>query len=175
MSNNPFSKLNLPLRFSIEKDAIERAYLTLLSSNHPDAGGNGTDEINSAEINAAREVLLNDEKRANALLGVLGGPSSSQCKDLPDGFLMEMMSLRQEIEEELAQADESARAKWEAWAQEQRRAYCDQVAALFNTYEQTDDPQILKEIRITLNAWRYIERLVEQLDPHYDPADADFR
>ena len=29
-------------------------------------------------------------------------------------------------------------------------------------------------IRESLNAWRYIERLIEQLDPDYSPAEADF-
>jgi len=36
------------------------------------------------------------------------------------------------------------------------------------------DPALLGEIRTQLNAWRYIERLIEQLDPQYDPNRADF-
>ena len=35
-------------------------------------------------------------------------------------------------------------------------------------------PEALREVRTRLNAWRYIERLIEQLDPDYDPARADF-
>jgi len=170
-SENPFSTLKLPMSYRVDPNDVERAYLSILANNHPDAGGVGTD---SAIVNAARKILLDSEKRANTLLGLLNGPTASELKELPEGFLMEMMSLRQDIEEELAENDDSTREKWETWASDQRSEYSNQVAALFESLDDQPSDTDLSKIRITLNAWRYIERLIEQLDPEYDPSNADF-
>jgi hypothetical protein len=42
---------------------------------------------------------------------------------------------------------------------------------------QTDAPseQSRRELRRHLNAWRYIERMIEQLDETYNPSKADFK
>ncbi len=147
---------------------------------HPDVGevddGPGSPgSPDAAELNRARAILLDGEQRANALLEVLGGPSASACKDLPDGFLMEMMTRRQEIEEEIAQAGDQSRTRWEAWARDERAQYARSACELFGALGEAPGPEKLAEIRVLLNAWRYIERLIEQLDPEYDPAQADFR
>jgi len=174
-SHNPFLMLGLETRFFLDSPTIERAYLTRLALVHPDSGGDGSgDEIDSAMLNRARSILLDHEKRAIALLDVLGGPNASTCKELPDGFLLEMMSRRQEIEEQIAGGYE-ARARWERWARDERAVYCDQVGTLFEGLGDEPTDEQLVEIRVVLNAWRYIERLIEQLDPDYDPASADFR
>ena len=101
-SINPFSTLALPARFDLDAAVIERAYLSGLQTVHPDAGGaignsdDGVGDIPDAvTLNLARSVLLDAEQRAVALLDVLGGPSAADCKDLPDGFLMEMMTRRE--------------------------------------------------------------------------------
>lgn len=175
---NPFSTLNLPARFDLDAGAIERAYLGGLTSAHPDAGGsdgNGSDAPDAATLNQARMILLDGEQRAVALLDVLGGPSASQCKELPDGFLMEMMTRREEIEEQIADGGNESRSNWEAWAREERASYTNDAQALFQAIAEESTPEKLVDIRVLLNAWRYIERLIEQLDPEYDPARADFR
>jgi len=182
-TSNPFTQLDLPIRFDLDASTIERAYLTKLASAHPDAGGAGPEHDDAASLNAARTILLDAEQRANALLAVLGGPSALDCKDLPDGFLMEMMTRREEIEEQIGQADnqagDQARANWESWAHDERVSYSDSVSEKFGSLPR-DESSIerahkLRDIRTLLNAWRYIERLIEQLDPAYDPASADFR
>ncbi len=178
---NPFALLNLPIRFDLDAVAIERAYLAGLTRAHPDAGGDhrtgdtSTHGADAATLNKARKVLLDGEQRANALLEVLGGPAAADCKDLPDGFLMEMMTKRQTIEEEIEAGEDDSRANWERWARSERQHYSEQALALFeaNTPEGTDEG--LTQIRVLLNAWRYIERLIEQLDPEYHPSEADFR
>ncbi len=173
--SNPFVVFGLPARFDLDASAIERSYLSKLASAHPDVGEVGHAGADAAELNRARAVLLDGEQRAIALLEVLGGPSASQCKDLPDGFLMEMMARRQEIEEQIAEAGEQSRNNWETWACDERTRYTRSVAELFEAFQQMPNPEKLIEIRMLLNAWRYIERLIEQLDPEYDPAQADFQ
>lgn len=170
---NPFQTLGLPLAYDIDRDRVERAYRAKLSQAHPDAGG-GDQPIDPATLNEARSAILDDERRAVRLLAVLGGPDASACRDLPDGFLMDMMMTRQEIEGAIESGGDAERAQWEAWGIAQRRAYRDRVSEMFMSLGSDPDAEELRDIRVQLNAWRYIERLIEQLDPDYDPAQADF-
>lgn len=176
---NPFRTLGLTPCYEINQDQVQHAYLERLALAHPDAGelagverGN---EHDAAALNQARDTLLSHERRAVALLALLGGPDASACKDLPDGFLMEIMGRREEIEEQLSAGGEDARQRWEDWAQDERARYRQSVGALFAALGEGRSAESLSRIRIELNAWRYIERLIEQLDPEYDPARADFR
>jgi len=173
--SNPFLILGLPAQFHLDVSTIERAYLARLTSAHPDAGSSIPQGPDAAAINRARMLLLDHEQRANALLDFLGGPEASGCKELPDGFLMEMMTRRQEIEEQIADGGNESRSNWESWARDERTNYTANAQALFGALSETPTPENLVEIRVLLNAWRYIERLIEQLDPEYDPANADFR
>ena len=172
--NNPFDLLGLEMRFQVDRAEIEAAYRRRLATAHPDAGGDGSDEAHAALLNASKETLLDDEQRAVTLLRLLGGPDAKQCPDLPEGFLMEVMELRSEIEDELATLGDEARERREDWAIEQRRLYRDRAGSLFDSLSPTPSESQLREIRVELNAWRYIERLIEQLDPEYDPSRADF-
>lgn len=170
---NPFETLGLPPAYRIGRDQIERAYRERLRTAHPDAGG-GDALADPALLNEARRVLLDDERRASLMLSIVGGPDASACKDLPDGFLMGMMMQRQEIEEAVESGGEAERAEWERWGIEQRRAYRERIADLFDGLGDPAPVESLRAIRVQLNAWRYIERLIEQLDPDYNPAEADF-
>lgn len=163
--SNSFQVLGISLAYTIDPAVIERAYLMKLSQSHPDVSGAGGD-ADAARINDARRVLLDDELRANELLRVSGGPAASDCRDLPDGFLFEMMEIRQEIESDLEEDADEARIRWEQWAKDQRETYHSEIAAIFDHVLSEDH---CVKIRIKLNAWRYIERLLEQLDPGYDP------
>ncbi|MBI1191132.1 MAG: DnaJ domain-containing protein [Tepidisphaera sp.] len=171
---NAFETLGLEARFEVEPSRVERAYLRLVAGLHPDAeGGGDEDEAKVAALNRARAVLLNPEKRAHEVLGVIGGTPGVEEKALPPGFLMEMMETREEVEAALASGDEGARARWREWARAQRREYVAKVGALFEAARaRPDEPR--RELREVLNAWRYIERLAEQLEPGYDPGEADF-
>lgn len=170
---NPFETLGLPISYRVDRDRVERAYRARLALAHPDAGGDDGG-IDPATLNDARKVLLNDEQRAVRVLDLMGGPSASKCKDLPDGFLMDMMMQRQEIEAAIESGGEQEREEWEQWGIEQRAQFRDRIAEMFDSLDNDADVGTLRAIRIELNAWRYIERLIEQLDPEYDPSHADF-
>ncbi len=146
----------MPHRFELPAAEVERAYLIRAAALHPDlAGGTGND---SAALNDAKETLLNSELRANALLEVLGGPGKGQDRSLPEGFLVEVM----EVREAAGAAGASESGRWRAWAVEKRRGYERDVGAMFAAV--AGDRGLLREVRRTLNAWRYIERMIEQLD-----------
>ncbi len=177
---NPFAMLGLAQRFDIDEDTIERAYLQRVTQLHPDMGGAAAD-FDTAQLNQARQILIDDEQRANQILDLIGGPTASQCKDLPDGFLMDMMVRREEIEEHIHNGGAESRENWESWAHQERAMYAQAVGELFDSIQGEQEicadqrSSTLVKIRTLLNAWRYIERLIEQLDPDYDPANADFR
>ena len=170
-ADHPFAALGLDPVYRVGRAEVERSYLTKIASVHPDRGGSGTE---AAGLNDARSCLLDPEKRANVLLTILGGKSAAEDAALPDGFLMEIMQLRQEIEEDLAGGDDAARVRWQQWASDERAKYEAEVGDVFEAFGVDGRVEALDECRAILNAWRYIERLIEQLDPGYNPAKADF-
>lgn len=173
--DDPYEVLGLPRRFDLEPASITRAWLQRSAASHPDRQPDAADAARDmARLNAARQVLSDPEQRANTLLQLLGGPSKELDRSLPDGFLQSTLELREEIEELLASEQPGERDRLERWALEQREQYVAQVSALFAAVQAAPDPSTLSRIRTLLNAWRYTERLIEQLDPAYNPAQADF-
>ena len=158
---DPFAILALPRRFELTDAAIRRAFLAKVQSAHPDAGG---DQDIGADLTKARDTLLNPESRADALLLLLGGPAKDADKSLPPGFLMDIMETREALDAALASKDASDLERLNAWAHAQRQNYTEAVAAAFADAN-------LKNVRTTLNAWRYIERMIEQMDPNTNALD----
>ncbi len=173
-SRNPFELLGVKVRYRISRAEVEQAYLRAVANSHPDLGGpfaasieDGSDADVTASLNMARDTLLNPETRASVMLSLLGGPAKDQDKSLPPGFLLEIMEVREQVESAAAFHDKAELSKWKAWAADQRRDYEKRVADFFDQAQQAGDKNAdaLKEVRATLNAWRYIERLAEQIEP----------
>jgi hypothetical protein len=120
-------------------------------------GDDGLDaERQSSELNEARRILADPEQRAIALWRLLGG---AEDKTLAPAFLMDMMGVREQMEQ--TRAD---RARWDAWTRERRMEHQRKVAELFARIDSGAPPgENLKQIRLELNAWRYIERMAEQI------------
>lgn len=171
---DPFDMLGLEPRFDLESGVIRRAYLARVAMVHPDAA-RGDDLRSTAELNLAKQVLEDPERRANLLLSRLGGPSKEGDKSLPDGFLAGTMEMRERIEEALATDESGSRERVQAEAIELRAGHVRRVSDLFRSAISSPSEATLRSIRMELNAWRYIERLIEQLDPSYDPGTADFK
>lgn len=172
-ASDPFSVLGLPARFDLAPADIERAYLLRAARVHPDAHSADDADRTAAELNGARRVLKDPEQRANALLTLLGGPGKEQDKSLPPGFLAEMLAQREQIEEETRTRDPAALARWREWAAASRQRFVEDVTPLFERAH-AGDRAVLGQIRALLNAWRYVERLREQMAPEYHAQRADF-
>ncbi|HVU62557.1 MAG TPA: hypothetical protein VHC70_01175 [Phycisphaerales bacterium] len=164
---DPFAALGLPRRYPVDGDAVERAYLQRVAELHPDLlaadaiaglGEDGFDaERRSSELNEAKRILVDPEQRAIALWRLLGG---TEDKSLPPGFLEEIMGVREDMEATGA----GGRSRWEAWIRERRGEFQRKVAELFGRIEAGESlATLLMEIRRELNAWRYIERMAEQI------------
>lgn len=171
MPRDPFEILGLAPTFDLTPAQVERAYLMRMAAAHPDAAGDavGDEDELAAGLNEARATLIDPERRALAVLARLGGPGP-EVRALPAGFLPEIMGVREEVEAELGSGNAEARPKWREWVAAKRLEYASRVGGLLARGDATS----LREARVQLNAWRYIERLAEQLEPGYDPSRADF-
>lgn len=101
----------------------------------------------------------------------LGGPAKEQDRSLPDGFLLEMMEVREAIEHAQASGDPREVERWRAWANARRADYTRRVRGLFQRHAAAGrgvEEALRSEIRKELNGWRYVERLIEQLEPAPD-------
>jgi molecular chaperone HscB len=178
VSADPFDTLGLEARFDLSQAAIDRAYFARSAAVHPDlAAGSSDAAARMAELNRAKGVLSSPERRADALLLRFGGPSREEHKQLPAAFLAEMMEVREQIEHAMGSprdVRERERGKWQLWADEERANAIAEVGTMFKGLGAHPSADALRAIRTRLNAWRYIERLIEQLDPDYNPATADF-
>ena len=162
--NDPFSVLGLRPRFDLDPAEVERAFLLRVASTHPDHAADdplGPDDADGAvaRMSRARETLLDAERRAVAMLAVLGGADASADRSLPAGFLQEILEVREAMEEEISAEGEPARRRWGDWAATRRQGH---IARLQGWFGSASPP--LVEIRRELNAWRYVERMLEQLD-----------
>jgi molecular chaperone HscB len=163
---DPFERLGLPGRFSVDSAELERQYLARSREAHPDfhsgstAEQQGDAEADSAAINEAYATLKDPFRRAEALLKMLGGPSASEQKEMPPAFLMELLELREQIE----QAAGPAKAKIEAELTERENALFAGIAKSFGKCEPPPAaPALLKGIRQELNAAKYLRGLLRDL------------
>lgn len=162
---DPFDVLGLPARFDVDPASLHAAWLRGSALLHPDAshaGGAPNDErlARLADLNRAKSVLADPIHRAEALLERLGGPAKDADKSLPDGFLLEMLDVREQVEQ--AGEDQDEINRWEAWAERRRAEAVRTVSGLFDAHA-SGVSGALTDIRRELNAWRYIERMLEQL------------
>lgn len=167
-----FDILGLEARFDLTAAEVRAAYLARVGGeeggSRKSEGGSG--EEGGAALNAAKTVLMDAEGRANLLLARLGGPGKDACRELPDGFLMTMMEAREELEAASAKRDSAGVERWREWAEGQRDGHVARVGALFKEHLGGGGAGgvggaggRLTMVRRELNAWRYIERMLEQI------------
>lgn len=176
-SHSHFERLGLPRRFDLDRAELERQYLLRSRQLHPDVHQLGTTAEQQASLalssalNEAYVTLREPFRRADYLLQILGGPSASEVKDVSGAFLMEMMELREQIES----ADVASRHTLAQQLAEREAQLIEQVnkcfAAITNASEVANpassvehgQPELLRQLRLTLNEWKYIQNLQREL------------
>ena len=104
-SLSPFDVFGLPVSARLDRSGLRKQLLKLQRLLHPDfhgAGGEamvGIAEHNTAEVNAAFELLRDEAKRTSWIVEYLGGPSESTERQMPQAFLMEVMEWNETMEE----------------------------------------------------------------------------
>jgi molecular chaperone HscB len=171
-----FERLGLPPRFAVDVAEVERRYLAQSRQVHPDFHTQGAtaEQRASMELTAALNegyaTLKQPFRRAEYLLGLLGGPSAAEHREMDPAFLEEMLELRMEIEELRTDPDleAPARVKMTRQLTERSDRLVAGLAGQFARLETlpTGDPgrrPMLVQIRQVLNAAKYVQGLLRDL------------
>jgi molecular chaperone HscB len=166
--------LGLPRRFPVDPAAVEREYLARSRAVHPDFHRLGTSAEQraslelSAALNEAYLTLKDPVRRLEYLLTIQGGPTAQQEKNLEQAFLMEMLDLRERIEQARASADRAGVAAIEGELTAMQADRVQQAAGLFDRLDELpqdhpDRTRLMAEIRRGLNAVKTIQTLLRDL------------
>ena len=168
MQPNPFELLNLPMTFDVNAKALHKAFIQQSAANHPDRFVDPLDQADaadrSASINKAYLILKDPFQRAGAMIALLADTPITDSKQLPPGLLMEMMEIREALEDAQAGNQQEALERHKQWASQQESQYMQNIAAALDqacnlpASERTDS---LNKATEQLNALRYIQRMLE--------------
>jgi molecular chaperone HscB len=171
-----FERLGLPRRFLLSAEEIEANYLARSRELHPDyhqlattAEQRASLEM-SAALNEAHATVRDPFRRAEYLLGLEGGPSAAEHKEMDPAFLEEMLELRMEIEEirEGGHPSSPGRTAMEKQLVKRREGLLNDIAGQFARMEALPHSVgqrkgALLQVRQLLNAARYIHGLLRDL------------
>ena len=172
-----FTRLGLPRRFALDAAELERNYLARSRSVHPDyhLGGATADLAASLDLSAALNEAYNTLRdpfaRANYLLGLEGGPSAAEQKQMPPAFLAEMLEAREQVEEARI-ANSPCGARLGELHEEFARRYEGLLADVGGRFAKLETlpagdanrSKLLVEIRSLLNAAKYVRGLIRDLN-----------
>jgi molecular chaperone HscB len=169
-----YDRLGLPMRFELSRDEIDRKYLAWSRELHPDfhaTRGIMDQQISlklSAALNDAYSTLRDPFKRAEYLLHLLGGPSATEHRSMPAGFLESILELRMEIEEAKDQGSAGAGEVEELTdrLEQERSEVLGRVGELFGNIETRGTKakgEELAELRELLNTIKYRDGLLREL------------
>jgi molecular chaperone HscB len=168
-----FERLGLARTFALTPADVERNYLARSREVHPDfhqaasAGSERASTELSALLNAAYATLRDPFRRAEYLLQLEGGPGAAEQKEMAPAFLMEMLELRERIEEARGAGSTAAPGLQQELA-DRRAALLGEVAEQFARYEALPATGaaragLLVRVRQLLNATRYVQNLLRDL------------
>ena len=159
---DPFSLLGLEPRFDLDETELQRRFLAESSANHPDRFADPLDQADAAErssaINQAHQTLVDPESRARALLKLLGVSMDANDATLPPAMLMEVMEIREEMEQAIADQDHPTLDRLRTWALDQRQAHLSELTTRFEA-----SPVDTAAVQKALNALRYTQRMLDQM------------
>ncbi|MEM8494692.1 MAG: Fe-S protein assembly co-chaperone HscB [Planctomycetota bacterium] len=160
--DDPFSTFKLTPGFDLDLDDLRQHFLAASAEHHPDRFTDPLDQADAAErsaqINQAYQTLIDPEARANALLALRGGPAASDDQSLPPTLLMEVMEIREELEQAVADEDRPTIARLRQWATTAYDQHLTKLSKLFAAQDLDG-----KAVRLELNAMRYVQRMLEQM------------
>jgi len=165
-----FELLGLAPRYDLDLNELEARFLELSRELHPDYFQDRPDlraksVFLAASLNDAFDALRDPFKRAEYLMQRAGGARSSEDKRLPPGFLVEMMELRESLDEAHASGAtdrvEQSRRELESRRAESVRKLGELFRAL--AASGPDRQQTLQSLREELNVVNYLNSLRRDL------------
>lgn len=162
-----FDLLGLPRSFALDDARVQAAYRAATRQIHPDRFAGQPDEARqlatrlTAIINEAARVLGDPVLRAEYLLEQAGGPAASEVRDVPGSLLMEVLSIREEIEEARQTGDADAIARVRESVLSRRRAALTAIAEQADGLSAATAEQ-RTAFRKSLNAMKYYDNLLAE-------------
>ncbi len=157
---DPFAALAVERRYDLDLAVLEGRFRELSRRLHPDrfARAPARERMLSLQaattLNDAYRVLQKPLARAEALLA-LDGVTIGENESIEGDFVLEIMELREQLEDTRAAGEHAAVAKLRAGVQARRDVTMDEIAARFAENGER------AEIKQLLIAVRYFDRLLE--------------
>ena len=174
-----FDRLGIPEQFAVDLEDTEHRFLALSRELHPDffttrsAADQTLSLEHSAQLNDAIGVIRDPFRRAAYLLQRwCPQEDAERDQQMPDGFLEEMLSLREDVEDTLAEAPSPQRDATLGTVRTDLTARLDgsirSLGEAFIRMERAradgqDVQPLATDIRRMLNAARYITGIVNRL------------
>ena len=166
-----FKVMGLPHCFEIDSVELEDLYQRLTLKMHPDFFGTAPEnqkrlsEKSSVMLNAAYSSLREPTSRARYLLSLFAREKNLQTDALPEGFLQEMFTLQESLDEMLESCDQSALCKLNEDLENRYASIESNYAALFKKFETSpENTEILQQLQTQLNTERYLRRLLDRIN-----------
>ena len=170
--NDPFQILELPRQYDLNESLLQQQFVALSAANHPDRFSDPVQQAEASEksaaINEAYALLKDPVLRAQVLLKLIAGELSEDRDTLPPDFLMEVMEVRESMEQAVEQSDTAKLDELRTWASQERADHLDRIAVTFDahmnsTTTDTTPDLLIRQVQQDLNVLRYLERMLEQM------------
>ena len=163
--------MGFPHCFEIDSVELENRYQSLTLEMHPDFFGAAPEkqkrlsEKSSVMLNAAYSSLREPASRARYLLSLFAREKNLQTDALPEGFLQEMFTLQESLDEMLESCDQSDLCKMNEDLQNRYASIESNYDTLFKKFETSpENTEILQQLQTQLNAERYLRRLLDRIN-----------
>lgn len=170
MANHPFDILGLPVAYDVDPVLLQKRMIQLAAANHPDRYTDPLDQADAAQraaaINEAHRVLRDPLLRAQLLLELLAGSASRDEKALPPDLLMQMMEVREELEDAIASQDKPTLDRLRQWAADEQATHLQAMGDHLNAAlspAAPDQADHLQQAQLHLNTLRYLARMLQQM------------
>lgn len=167
----PFELLGVEPNAELDAKDLRARLLRFSRIVHPDFFGTDDElralaETNTACLNEAYGVLADDFARVDWILKWLGGPTEADERQMPQAFLMEVLEWNEALEEareaggsELPPTLTELEPTWN----NERAATLRRAIERLTPFPERDAP-VLADVRRDLNAVRYLDRALRELE-----------
>jgi molecular chaperone HscB len=167
----PFEVFGLVPSMTVDGSDLQRKLRKLGRLTHPDFFATRSEELRAraehaaALVNAAHEILSDDGRRADWLVRSLGGPDENALREMPKPFLMEVLEWNERLDDARRSKDpiEAELTSLESSLREQRGAILDSLRRALDPLPGRGSDE-LRAARQELNALRYIDRALEEIE-----------
>ncbi len=171
MTIDPFATLGLARRYDLDPSEIEQRYRDLQKALHPDKHVAASASLRrialgkAVEVNEAYRTLRDEQKRAEALLAVLGGAAaaSGEREQADPELLMEVMELREALSEAKAARDAALVRKLAGEVLAARTQVHAALAAAFAALPQPAAPSQLVPVAKLVSRLKYYQRFLDEV------------